>query len=126
RFIKGIPDDHLQRWYASVMLNRLMFIYFIQKKGFLDGDQDYLRNKLEASTPKDRYFSHFLCPLFFEGFAKKADDRSAGTNQLLGRIPYLNGGLFLRHQIEELHGKSIEISDTAFERRFDFFESYQW
>ena len=33
-------------WYASVMLNRLMFIYFIQKKGFLDGDRDYLRNRL--------------------------------------------------------------------------------
>ena len=36
RFIKGIPDEQLQRWYASVMLNRLMFIYFIQKKGFLN------------------------------------------------------------------------------------------
>lgn len=126
KFIKGIPDDQLQRWYASVMLNRLMFIYFIQKKGFLDGDADYLRSKLEASKPKDRYYSHFLCPLFFEGFAKKADDRSAATNQLLGRVPYLNGGLFLRHQIEELHGKTIQIPDAAFEHIFDFFEAYQW
>jgi hypothetical protein len=126
KFIKGIPDDQLQRWYASVMLNRLMFIYFIQKKGFLNGDADYLRNKLEASKPRDRYFSHFLCPLFFEGFAKRAEDRSAATNELLGRIPYLNGGLFLRHQIEELHGKSIQVPDIAFERIFDFFEAYQW
>ena len=38
KFTKGIPDEKLQRWYASVMLNRLMFIYFIQKKGFLGGD----------------------------------------------------------------------------------------
>src|SRR5438876_989920 len=126
KFIKGIPDDQLQRWYASVMLNRLMFIYFIQKKGFLSGDIHYLRSKLAASKPKDRYYSSFLCPLFFEGFAKKADERSAGVNQLLGPVPYLNGGLFLRHQIEELHGKSIQISDTAFERIFDFFEAYQW
>jgi hypothetical protein len=58
------------------MLNRLMFIYFIQKKGFLGGEANYLRNKLEASKPKDRYFSQFLCPLFFEGFAKKSDERS--------------------------------------------------
>ena len=36
--LSGIPDDEMQRWYASVMLNRLMFIYFIQKKGFLDDD----------------------------------------------------------------------------------------
>jgi hypothetical protein len=32
-FTKGIPDEKLQRWYASVILNRLMFIYFTQKKG---------------------------------------------------------------------------------------------
>jgi hypothetical protein len=126
KFIKGIPDDQLQRWYASVMLNRLMFIYFIQKKGFLSGDIDYLRNKLTASEPKDRYYAGFLCPLFFEGFAKKAEERSEAVNQLLGPVPYLNGGLFLRHQIEELHGKSIQIPDTAFEAIFDFFEAYQW
>ena len=126
KFIKGVPDDQLQRWYASVMLNRLMFIYFIQKKGFLSGDINYLRNKLAASKPKDRYYSGFLCPLFFEGFAKKADERSAAVNQLLGPVPYLNGGLFLRHQIEELHGKSIQIPDTAFEHIFDFFEAYDW
>jgi hypothetical protein len=126
KFIKGIPNDQLQRWYASVMLNRLMFIYFIQKKGFLGGEANYLRNKLEASKPKDRYFSQFLCPLFFEGFAKKSDERSTDVNQLLGPVPYLNGGLFLRHQIEEQYGKTIQIPDAAFEKIFDFFEAYQW
>ena len=49
KFLQGIPDEGMQRWYASVMLNRLMFIYFIQKKGFLDGDPDYLRTRLAAS-----------------------------------------------------------------------------
>ncbi|MCW5856911.1 MAG: hypothetical protein KIS63_01385 [Caldilineales bacterium] len=48
KFLQGIPDADLQSWYVSVMLNRLMFVYFIQKKGFLDGDPDYLRHKLEA------------------------------------------------------------------------------
>jgi len=46
--IEGIQDDRLRRWYASVLLNRLMFIYFLQKKGFLDGgNQNYLYEKLE-------------------------------------------------------------------------------
>ena len=67
-----------------------------------------------------------LCPLFFEGFAKREEHRSAETNRLLGSVPYLNGGLFLKHQIEELHGKRIEISDRAFEQIFDFFEQYDW
>lgn len=126
KFIRGIPDQQLQRWYASVMLNRLMFIYFIQKKGFLSSDINYLRNKLAASKPKDCYYSGFLCPLFFEGFAKKANERSTNVNQLLGAVPYLNGGLFLRHEIENKHGKTIHIRDAAFEGVFDFFEEFQW
>src|SRR5262249_22989494 len=46
-FIKGIASVADAEWYASLMLNRLMFIYFIQKKGFLDADRDYLRNRLK-------------------------------------------------------------------------------
>ena len=47
-------------------------------------------------------------------------------NRLLGKVPYLNGGIFQRHQIEELHGETIQIADAAFEKLFDFFEKYQW
>lgn len=128
KFLKGIPDKDFECWYVSVMLNRLMFIYFIQKKGFLNEDQNYLRTKLAEShnRGKDRFYRDFLCPLFFEGFAKKAADRSQPVNNLLGKIPYLNGGLFLRHQIEEAYGKDIQIKDAAFERLFSFFEQYHW
>ena len=38
--IAGIPSKEDRRWYASVLLNRLMFLYFLQKKGFLDHDTD--------------------------------------------------------------------------------------
>jgi len=128
KFLKGIPDEDMQRWYVSVMLNRLMFIYFIQKKGFLDGDRDYLRNKLAESKRRGRnhFYRDFLCPLFFDGFAKRESDRSEETNQLLGDVPYLNGGIFMRHQIEELHGEAIQIADSAFEKLFAFFDAYQW
>jgi hypothetical protein len=128
KFTKGIPDEKLQRWYVSVMLNRLMFIYFIQKKGFLGDDVHYLTSKLGESKHRgrDRFYQDFLCPLFFEGFAKRKDQRSAELNRLLGQVPYLNGGLFLKHRIEELHGKHIEVPDKAFERIFSFFEKYDW
>lgn len=127
-FIEGIPDQHFESWYASVMINRLMFLYFIQAKGFLDGDLAYLRNKLGASQggSKDRYYRDFLCPLFFEGFARRKAERSPATNLLLGEIPYLNGGLFQQHQIEELHGTRIRIPDAAFEGLFAFFREYNW
>lgn len=128
KFLEGIPDEEMERWYVSVMINRLMFIYFVQKKSFLDGDQDYLKHKLAQSKRrgKDLFYRQLLCPLFFEGFAKKESERSVATNRLLGDVPYFNGGLFLKHQIEELHGKKIKIADKAFEKLFEFFDGYQW
>ena len=136
-FLEGIPDQEMERWYASVMLNRLMFIYFIQKKDFLNGDPDYLRTKLIESKMEgnDRYYTDFLCPLFFEGFAKPESERRREMRRLLGKVPYLNGGIFQQHQIEELHGVppcqggqggSIQIPDATFEKLFNFFDQYQW
>ena len=118
----------MQKWYVSVMLNRLMFIYFIQKKSFLDNNPDYLRTKLTESQANgtNRYYKDFLCPLFFEGFAKPENERSREMKRLLGKIPYLNGGIFQKHQLEILHGEKIEIPDKAFEQLFNFFEQYDW
>jgi hypothetical protein len=125
--INGIPDSDLQRWYASVMISRIMFIYFIQENRFLDNDPRYLRKRLErsAANEPDRYYRDFLCPLFFEGFAKPEEDRLPEVRKLLGKIPYLNGGLFTKHQIEEQFD-GIQISDAAFERIFTFFDGYRW
>ena len=121
-FVKNIPDTELQRWYASVMINRLMFLYFIQAKGFLDSDLDYLRNKLHAHP--GHFYKDFLCPLFFDGFAQRT--HSPETTKKLGKVPYLNGGLFAKHQIEEQYGTEIVIPDSAFKALFTFFDDYNW
>jgi hypothetical protein len=52
KFIQGLDDQLIRDWYASLMLNRLMFCYFIQKKGFLDNNQNYLQDKLKACKEK--------------------------------------------------------------------------
>ena len=114
------------------MLNRLMFVYFIQRKGFLDGDRDYLRNRLNRMFQehgKDKFYSfyrYFLLRLFHEGLGSK--NRSAELETLVGRIPYLNGGLFDVHELEksDRYGSDIQIPDEAFERVFDYFDQYQW
>ena len=128
QFLKGLDVPDELSWYASVMLNRLMFIYFVQKKGFLNGDTNYLANKLKESKKRgaDQFYKRFLIRLFFEGFAKEEKERSPEVNQLLGKVPYLNGGLFLPHQLEVAHGEKININDHAFERLFDFFDRYSW
>ena len=133
-FIEGIDAVADRQWYASVMLNRLMFVYFIQRKGFLDGDRDYLRNRLDRCQKeqgKDKFYSfyrYFLLRLFHEGFGKRRSERSPDLEKLLGSIPYLNGGLFDVHELEkpDRYGQTIQISDQAFERVFDYFDRYQW
>ncbi|PIP47611.1 MAG: SAM-dependent methyltransferase, partial [Chloroflexi bacterium CG23_combo_of_CG06-09_8_20_14_all_45_10] len=128
KFLKGLEVQDEIAWYASVMLDRLMFIYFIQKKGFLDGDTDYLPDKLKESEAggANQFYRKFLIQLFFEGFAREERERPAKINQLLGKVPYLNGGLFLPHQLEIAYGERINISDAAFERLFAFFDRYSW
>ena len=77
-----------------------MFIYFLQKKGFIQNNTQYLDGKLKESQGRgpDRYYTEFLDALFFEGFAKPEHERSAEAKSLLGPIPYLNGGLFMTPQ----------------------------
>ena len=128
-FIKGIQSQLDHEWYASLMLNRLMFVYFIQKKGFLNGDTDYLRHRLEECQAKFRgndqfysFYRYFLLKLFHEGLGNSKRD---GIEDLLGRVPYLNGGLFEVHDLEK-ENPELQIPDAAFERIFDFFDEYQW
>lgn len=136
KFIIGI-DDHLadkdnknKQWYTSVMLNRLMFCYFIQKKGFLDGDVDYLRHKLEwtqENEGEDRFFNKFykgfLVSLFHDGLNAPHHDQA--FESIYGRIPYLNGGMFDVHQIEQDYA-GLDIADEAFRSLFDFFDKWHW
>jgi hypothetical protein len=133
--IKGIDDERDKRWYASVLLNRLMFVWFMQKKLFLDGgNTDYLRTKLTESTSRGagRFFGEFLNALFFEAFAKPEADRSATARKLTGTIPYLNGGLFLHHKLEldanrnPRVGTTLTVADAAFEGIFNLFASFTW
>lgn len=129
QFIKGISDKTNQEWYASLMLNRLMFCYFIQKKGFLDNNKNYLRDKLLACKSKKgkikfySFYRDFLLVLFHKGLNEPT--QSPDTKIEIGKIPYLNGGLFDEHELEKTNA-SIDIDDKAFERLFDFFDQYEW
>ncbi len=128
QFIRGIDNEIDRRWYTSVILNRLMFVYFLQRKGFIDnGDLDYLQNKLKQSRQRreDCFFNEFLQALFFEGFAKPEAERQPEVQTLIGRIKYLNGGLFLKHRIEQYY-PDIAIADEAFEKILTLFSRYSW
>ena len=130
-FIDGLANVSDRQWYASLMLNRLMFVYFIQKKRFLNNDIDYLKTKLaevRAEKGDDQFhtfYRAFLLKLFHGGLATPTNARDADTARLLGNIPYLNGGLFEPHALEA-DGNDIQIADAAFEGVFNFFDQYEW
>lgn len=130
-FIEGIRNKVDQDWYASLMLNRLMFIYFIQKKGFLDNNRNYLRSKLQQTQEKKgknkfySFYRDFLLVLFHKGLGAPELERDETVKEEIGKIPYLNGGLFDVHHIEKTY-ESIQINDDAFEQIFDFFDDYEW
>ncbi len=128
-FIKGIDEKANKEWYASLMLNRLMFCYFIQKKGFLDNNKNYLREKLSSCAEKrgkNKFYSFyrdFLLLLFHQGLNDAR--QTPEVKKEIGQIPYLNGGLFDEHELEKMY-QHIDIDDKAFERIFDFFDQYEW
>ena len=129
-FIKGIKDIQQREWYSSLMLNRLMFVYFVQKKGFLDHDPDYLRNRLRRTQETQKsfheFYRYFLIRLFHDGLNKRESDRTdPELETLLGKVPYLNGGIFDQHQIE-IENTEINIPDKAFEELFKFFDEWRW
>ena len=131
-FIEGIQEQVSRDWYAALMLNRLMFIYFIQKKHFLAGDPNYLESRLRETREKygddtfhNRFYRHFLRRLFSEGLGTPPSRRDAELKKMLGNVPYLNGGLFDLHDIEE-QNEDIDIKDEAFEKLFTFFGKYNW
>ncbi|MDP2173722.1 MAG: hypothetical protein Q8M98_04945 [Candidatus Cloacimonadaceae bacterium] len=128
-FMTGITEEIDRNWYASVMLNRLMFCYFIQKRGFLDNNVHYLMNKLQDGQRvrgRDQFYSfyrNFLLHLFHEGLG--SPDRGRFSSEI-GKIPYLNGGIFSVHELETKYEGQIKITDEAFESLFKFFEEYHW
>ncbi len=130
-FIEGITAQGGREWYASLMLNRMMFVYFVQKQGFLDGDLDYLRNRLNQVQSENgagkfqRFYRLFLLRLFHEGLGQPEPERSPELADLLGTVPFLNGGLFDVHDLER-ENPDIGIPDHAFQRVFDFFDGYRW
>ncbi len=133
KFINGLQDEIDEEQYAALMLNRLMFIYFIQKKKFLDGDVNYLKNRLLYSKKElgeDKFYQgfyrHFLINLFHHGLGAPIESRTNEIKKLIGKVPYLNGGLFDQHALEEEYGADIEITDAAFENLFNFFDEYNW
>jgi hypothetical protein len=120
----GAPSSRTDRHaLALTTLTRVLFLYFVQAKGWLDRDTRYLPSLLDRAIASRRQFHrHLLHPLFFGALNRPPDDRSAVARRL-GALPFLNGGLFDPTALERRHGPAMwsnalwrDAFDDVFER----------
>ena len=127
-------DDKLVRDYIKKMMGRIVFLYFLQSKGWLAGNLHYMHDLFyDASDEvKGDFLDKVLEPMFFGLLNTRPEDRSSaplvngvGVKYIpnAGEIPYLNGGLFQQEKIDEV--ESV-FPAGMFQSLFDFFDSYNF
>jgi hypothetical protein len=114
-----------RRLAALLALNRILFLYFVQAKQWLDGRPDFLVRLLDDSLMRGADFHRTaLEPLFFETLNRAPQDRERHCR--FGEIPYLNGGLFEPHPVERRLG-SVRFSNELWRDAFDgVFERFRF
>lgn len=111
-------------------LNRIMFIYFVSKKGWLEYPK-FMRwfwnqYKQLNNYGSDEFYEKWLNQLFFNAFNNqyhKIEDLPDEVKKLLSGFPYLNGGLFAENKYDL---KEVVIKDSLFQDIFEFFEKYNF
>ena len=134
KFVDTLSDTKPHRDYVKKLLGRLVFLQFLQKKGWMGvpvsnakwegGDKNYLSKLVDNYANNNRLLSDVLEPLFFKTLNEKRNgdiaDSKLGENI---KIPYLNGGLFDKDKIDEL---DIDFPYSYFKELMDFFSQYNF
>ncbi len=123
-YISGVTGE--KQLFTQRLFNRLMFIHFLSKKGWLefDGRKDYLFALRDAARAKNENLFHDrLYWAFFNGLGVQAgatpETHSLADLELLrGKVPYLNGGLFEMSDADDVRG-SVTVKNEAFDLIFD-------
>ena len=122
-------DEKQARDFAKRMMGRIVFLYFIQKKGWLavkqgkkwgEGNPDYLYDLFKKSKQKDDFYARELVPLFFNRLNNEDSENTARDE----RFPYLNGGLF--DDTQDRKYNKLHLPEEVFERMFDTFNNYNF
>lgn len=133
-------DENWAHDYALQFLNRCMFLYFLQRKGWLGDEKEFLQvlwesyrkpddeHKNSVQYQKNAFFEYWLQVLFFEAFNKQfLHNRTyfpRRIHTILVQAPYLNGGLFTKNDLDKRH--TFFITDGRFQQVFDFLQGYNF
>lgn len=129
--VSGTNDTDQKQEFALLLVIRLIFIAFIQKRGWLGDDQKFLQHfKQEylGNTANNKFYKDWLSILLFDSLSQPigsyitSDKISSETKIKLQMAPYLNGGLFER--ISGIDNQSLDIPDKPVLDFLDFLFSY--
>lgn len=118
--------------YVKKMMGRIVFLHFLQKKGWLNNNPAFLRDLFFFSPHQGDFLEQVLEPLFFGIFNTEKGNRQQlfkdkkwdiALLEDWKELPYLNGGLFERDSIDELN---ITLPASLFEDLFSFMASYNF
>ena len=127
----GTSDTRLHD-YVKKMMGRIVFLHFLQKKGWLNGNPTFLRDLFLASPHQADFLEQVLEPLFFGIFNTEPEQREKlfadehwdkGLLKQWERLPYLNGGLFERDEVDKM---DIRLPASIFNDLFTYLASYNF
>ncbi|WP_288874857.1 TaqI-like C-terminal specificity domain-containing protein [uncultured Bacteroides sp.] len=125
-------DDKRVRDYIKKMLGRLTFLCFLQRKGWMNNDRNFLQNLYQTSLLQADFLDAVLEPLFFGVLNTPPEKRKEvfvknGWNTDLvaewSEIPYLNGGLFEQTHEDKL---TVKFPKNFFQELFKFLGEYNF
>ncbi len=115
---QGTASMETRRTIALLHLSRMLFLAFLEARGWLDGDHRFLARVFDDCMQRGgRFQQRVLAPLFF-GTLNTPVQRRAPTARALGRIPFLNGGLFSRAPVERA-ARTLTMRDDDWADAFD-------
>ena len=125
-------DDKTVRDYVKKLMGRITFLHFLQKKGWMNWDVNYMQHLFEKSDKKDNFLEAVLEPLFFGVLNTKVCNRTKLFKErgwdfsLLDEwqdFPYLNGGLFEEDESDKLN---VAFPESYFVDLFKFYARYNF
>lgn len=133
--VQGTDDTDLKQDFSLLFAIRIIFLGFVQKKGWLGGNPKFLQDFWKEYRPSggtDTFYREWLKPLFFEALSSPPGRKvayghapfSAETETALQMAPYLNGELFKCKQ--EVDDQGLWIPDDLIGDFFDFLFQYNF
>jgi len=120
--------------FAKNLLGRIVFLYFLQKKGWLgvneneewgSGSKQFMRKLFKEYEGND-FYGDILYPLFFEALNEDRREKSDWFATLGCRIPFLNGGLFDANNDVDKKSQNLMLDNKLFKNIFELFDAYNF